>query len=135
MKPIKGNYVIPVIPNKRVNESTWYIVGYSNSLITVSKNNQAVAIRSVKYSSHRTSREWRSDAEPTDETRITILLKGKWEQKFWSREDKGDLTNFTLDQEGDYLIWSLGTWHTWRPLQDSLMLTVSLFQPKLEIMS
>ena len=124
MKPIKGTLITP----KLGTDSNCYIVGFLNATLGVSMKNTCVAIRSVKHSSHVKSKKFRDDAEPSEETRITILLEGKWEQHFWTKEDKSDLVKHILERNGDYLIWGRGYSHTWKPLEDSLMLTVSMFE-------
>lgn len=124
MKPIKGKLTTPTLGT----DTNCYIVGFLNATLGVSMKNTSVAIRSVKHSSHVNSDKFRDDAEPSEETRITILLEGKWEQHFWTKEDKSDLVENILESSGDYLIWGRGYWHTWKPLEDSVMLTVSMFE-------
>lgn len=128
IKPTKGNLGL----NPEI-DSSCYIVGYQSAILEVAKGNSGVAIRSVKYSFHKVTDKLRPDAPPDDETRITILLEGEWEQHFWTKGDKSDLETFKLQKEGDYLLWPPGYYHTWKPLKNSTMLTVSLFQPKFVI--
>lgn len=126
MKPLKGKLDTP----KLGTNTSCYIVGFLNATLGVSMKNTTVAIRSVKHSSHVKSDKFRDDAEPSEETRITILLEGKWEQHFWSKEDKSDKLMYTLESSGDYLVWNRDYWHTWKPLEDSIMLTVSMYEAK-----
>lgn len=129
MKPIKGNLKTAELGTNH----NCYVVGYDNATIGVAKDNTAIAIRGVKHSSHLKADEFREDAEPTEETRITILLEGSWEQHFWIKDDKSDLIQFKLDKAGDFLIWSKDYCHTWKPLANSTMLTVSLYEPRILI--
>lgn len=111
-----------------------YIVGYCNAILEIEEKNRFVAIRSVKYSTHKKSDVPRKDAKPDDETRVTILLAGgPWRQSMWLSADKSDEEKVELYDAGDYLIWEPGFYHSWQPLGDSTMLTVSLWRPKLEI--
>lgn len=126
---IKGNFDTPTLGT----DKNCYVVGYTNATLGVSKNNTSIAIRSVKYSSHKASNELRAPADPTSETRITILLDGEWEQNFWTKDDRSDVIQHLLTKKGDFLVWHPGYWHDWRPRKDSLMLTVSLFDPQTEI--
>lgn len=110
-----------------------YIVGYSNAILEIEEKNRFVAIRSVKYSTHKKSVKVRDDADPDDETRITILLSGgPWKQSMWLSPDKSDVSQYELVSAGDYLIWEPGFYHNWQPLGNSTMLTVSLWRPRLD---
>ena len=126
----KGNLNLPADFTKH----ECYIVGYDNSILEVTADNSAVAIRSVKYSTHKIDDPLGYDKIPNDETRITILLRGgPWRQTMWREQNKSDAQEFTLTDEGDYLVWEPGFYHNWAQLGNSTMLTISLFQSKLRL--
>ena len=59
------------------------------------------------------------DGWVTGETRTTmaVLISGKCEAIFRDRA-------ITLSQPGDYVMWGPGTDHTWKSLEDSVVMTV-----------
>ncbi|MBI5149166.1 MAG: hypothetical protein HZA28_00130 [Candidatus Omnitrophica bacterium] len=71
----------------------------------------------IKWSKH-TKGECREMSPKSDETTLTMLIWGKFEETF-----EGGPT-FVLEREGDFVLWGPGYSHTWVALEDSLMLTI-----------
>ncbi|MCB7129153.1 MAG: hypothetical protein J3T61_06425 [Candidatus Brocadiales bacterium] len=71
----------------------------------------------IKWGLHRKG-ETRADWDPEgSSTTLTLLIRGEFEVKFSDRQ-------FTLNEEGDFVLWGPGIPHTWAALDNSLILTV-----------
>lgn len=74
----------------------------------------------VKWSTHPPG-DGRADISPGgDAATVTILISGKFELTFPDE----DPSHVTLTRPGDYAVYGPGVAHTWRAIDESVVLTV-----------
>lgn len=78
----------------------------------------------VKWGVHPRGQE-RADWAPSGSTvTLSVLVRGRFRIGFRGPGDDVESRNVDLSEEGDYAIWSPEVEHTWRALEDSVVLTV-----------
>jgi hypothetical protein len=119
------------------DRSGMYIVGCTPviEMLRVDKEWPA-SIIAVKYSHHELSDTLSEERGPDDDFRITMLVDGgPWHQRVWRQRpirsainQPGDNESITvlLMRPGDYIAWSPGLSHRWRPEGRTTMVTVSI---------
>jgi hypothetical protein len=63
-------------------------------------------------------------AGPSDKISVSLLVRGRFLVLFHTRENPDQEISFTLQSEGDYIIWREEVEHTWQAEEDSVILTV-----------
>lgn len=71
----------------------------------------------VKWGTHRAAEERQAPQQAEHRTTVVLLVSGRFEVAL-------DGERLLLEEPGDYLMWGPGTGHSWRALDDSVVLTV-----------
>ena len=107
-KVIKGNAY------KDRNGRQWLIGAFIDESKGLRKDSRV----EVMWSTHKAGDKKENWTKSVRATTLTLLVKGKFINVF---PEIGDVV---LETEGDYLIYSPGTSHTWRAVEDSVLITV-----------
>ena len=78
---------------------------------------RATGALEVKWGIHPDGDERASWTTGEDRTTMVVLISGRFCVSLSVEE-------VTLDRQGDYLVWGPGIEHSWRALEDSVVLTV-----------
>jgi len=82
------------------------------------------AVVEMKWGVHSAG-ETRSEWAPcSDQTTISLLVRGRFLVRFRSSRDQSRIVEQRLSREGDYAIWGTDVEHTWMAEKDSVIVTV-----------
>jgi len=76
----------------------------------------------VKWSTHPAGDERADWNDGVHTGTVLLLVAGRWELHL--RRGGGPVETVTLVRPGDYVVWGPGVDHTWKALEESVMVTV-----------
>ncbi len=95
------------------NENGWFIGGSLSESLGI---RQTMDVE-LKWSTHKTGEEHPKWVTSEVRTTVAILISGKYEVKFRNK-------SVILGEQGDYVMWSKGSDHRGKALDNAIILTV-----------
>ena len=92
-----------------------WVVGYFVDKSLGLRRDPRVEVRWSVHSAGEARPEW---AAGTSATTMTILISGKFANSF---REVGEVL---MERQGDYILYPPGADHTWRAIEDSVVLTI-----------
>lgn len=103
-----------------------YIIG-STPIVEILRVDDSHPARlvGVKYSQHIVGDPRGMNRRPDNFVRVTMLIAGgPWRQRMWIPDEPRSV-EFLLHEPGDFIAWEPGAAHSWSPMGEATMLTVS----------
>ena len=78
----------------------------------------------MKWGEHRAG-ETRIDWAPSSEkTTMSLLVRGRFLLRFRLPDNRDEISDVRLEEEGDYALWGTKVEHTWVVEEDAIIMTV-----------